>query len=120
MPRPASAAPQNLNDAIRETGPNGSGNGNGNGNGNSSSEPLWLPPTTERRSSLAISALLGSPRQAPRSGLDDLGVPPLPSATEGATYPPQPYPYHPSSQEQGHTAESSAAATPKEEAKTAA
>ena len=30
-------------------------------------EPLWLPPTTERRSSLAISALLGSPQQVPRS-----------------------------------------------------
>ena len=137
MPRPASAVPQNLNDAIRETGSNagangsGSGNANGNGNGNgngnnnnsnsnnnnNSSEPLWLPPASERRSSLAISALLGSPRQAPRSGLDDLGIPPLPSATEGATYPPQPYPYHPSSQDQGHTAESSAAPTPKDETK---
>jgi len=30
-------------------------------------EPLWLPPATERRSSLAISALLGSPQQVPRS-----------------------------------------------------
>jgi hypothetical protein len=111
MPRPASI-PQNLNDAIRDNGP---GQANGNGNGNNNSEPLWLPPTSERRSSLAISALLGSPRQAPRQGLDDLGIPPVPSATEGATYPPQPYPYHPSSQDQGQTAESSAAVTPKDE-----
>ena len=30
-------------------------------------DPTWFPPTTERRSSLAISALLGSPQQVPRS-----------------------------------------------------
>ncbi|WWC96820.1 hypothetical protein V866_003695 [Kwoniella sp. B9012] len=30
-------------------------------------DPSWLPPTTERRSSLAISALLGSPQQPSRS-----------------------------------------------------
>ncbi|ORX35267.1 hypothetical protein BD324DRAFT_609533 [Kockovaella imperatae] len=39
-------------------------------------DSLWLPPVTERRSSLAISALLGSPQQVPRSrpGTADLNV----------------------------------------------
>jgi hypothetical protein len=74
-------------------------------------EPLWLPPTTERRSSLAISALLGSPQQAPRSrpqtgtgtgtgtgagaggasSIPNLSlVPELPAP---GVYPPQPYGY---------------------------
>jgi hypothetical protein len=53
-------------------------------------DPLWLPPTTERRSSLAISALLGSPQHAPRS---------RPSTADVSQQPPQPsygqpgYPY---------------------------
>lgn len=36
-------------------------------------DQLWFPPTTERRSSLAISALLGSPvleHAKPRMGLE--------------------------------------------------
>lgn len=95
--RPASAVPQNLNDAIRDDG---------------HADPLWLPPATERRSSLAISALLGSPTlpSRPRPAGDASGVP---SATEGATYPPQPYPYHPASHDAGgETANSSVSATP--------
>ena len=55
--RPSSAVapqpgqPENLNDAMQPR----------------PEDALWLPPTSERRSSLAISALLGSPHQAPRS-----------------------------------------------------
>ena len=120
--RPASAVPQNLNDAIRSqpdaghnnsnsnnnSNNNNSNNSNGNGNG---SDPLWLPPASERRSSLAISALLGSPTLPARARLDGQ----LPSATEGATYPPQPYPYHPPHQEGNETANSSVSATPAKE-----
>ncbi|WWC60456.1 uncharacterized protein I303_103028 [Kwoniella dejecticola CBS 10117] len=47
--------PQNLNAALEGPVPVGG------------RDPSWLPPTTERRSSLAISALLGSPQQASRS-----------------------------------------------------
>ena len=48
---PVAAASESLNDAM----------------GDRHQDALWLPPTTERRSSLAISALLGSPQQVPRS-----------------------------------------------------
>ena len=48
---PIAAASESLNDAM----------------GDRHQDTLWLPPTTERRSSLAISALLGSPQQVPRS-----------------------------------------------------
>jgi len=42
-------------------------------------EPLWLPPSSERRSSLAISALLGSPQQVPRSRPTTADIPAQPA-----------------------------------------
>lgn len=52
-------------------------------------DALWLPPTTERRPSLAISALLGSPQPTLKSPPTDQH-PYIP--VQGASYPPQPYP----------------------------
>lgn len=46
-------------------------------------DSLWLPPASERRSSLAISALLGSPQQAPRSRPATADVPAQPAGAYG-------------------------------------
>ncbi|WWC88038.1 uncharacterized protein L201_002941 [Kwoniella dendrophila CBS 6074] len=59
-PRPSDEQPQNLNAAL-EGGPIPMGGAGG------ARDPSWLPPAAERRSSLAISALLGSPQQSSRS-----------------------------------------------------
>ncbi len=82
QPRPSSAvaqpAPQHLDDALATP---------------RQQDALWLPPASERRSSLAISALLGSPQQAPRSRPQTAEVPPPHQAygqPGGYAYPPHP------------------------------
>lgn len=63
-------------------------------------DPLWLPPASERRSSLAISALLGSPQAAPRSRPSTADVSQQPAPAYG-----QPgYPY--AGQDAAHTSTS--------------
>ena len=47
--------------------PSGQHLGDAGGTASHQQDALWLPPTSERRSSLAIAALLGSPEQVPRS-----------------------------------------------------
>lgn len=56
--------PNPFGDHFSNTNANNGNNGNGdNGNNNNNDDgELWFPPVTERRSSLAISALLGSPQ----------------------------------------------------------